>query len=88
MKRDSVTGRREARTPRPRTEDTRLNLALLIQLSPQVEQAPEQLRTACHATSKHEPSSILDPCQKHTRVRLADSLQSHFYFDSKKEDKK
>lgn len=82
MKRDSVTGRREAGTPRPRTEDAHLNLALLIQLSPQVEQAPEQLRTACHATSKHEPSLTLDTCQKHTRVGLTDLLQSHCYFYS------
>lgn len=84
MKRDSVTGRREAGTPRPRTVDTRLNLALLIQLSLQVEQAPEQLRTARHATSKCEPSSTLDTCQKHTRLGLAGSLQSHFYFNSEK----
>lgn len=52
MKRDSVTGRREAGSPRPRTADARLNLALLIQLSLQVEQAPEQLLAAHHATSK------------------------------------
>lgn len=88
MKRDSVTGRREAGTPRPCAADARLNLALLIQLSPQVEQAPEQLRAARHATSKHEPSSALDTCQKHTRPMLPGWLQSRFYFYSRKKKKK
>ncbi|KAL7847068.1 hypothetical protein SRHO_G00220480 [Serrasalmus rhombeus] len=46
MKRDSVTGRGDAGARRPRNADAPLNLAFLIQLSPQVEAVPEGLGAA------------------------------------------
>ncbi|KAL6472854.1 hypothetical protein MHYP_G00190420 [Metynnis hypsauchen] len=46
QKRDSVTGRGDAGARRPRNADAPLNLAFLIQLSPQVEAVPEGLGAA------------------------------------------